>query len=173
MAIDVQEIRERAAESRETVADAAMGAAVSVADAASNPVGTARKTVRRLEKRGAPVNRRLQQQVGRSAEQAVETGADVVSGNLAERLALAGIRAAKERARRHDLLGNVLFRGLELVHRGLDGYVEEVDKFRNATQPPTRSGRRTASPARPSAARTSASARRTSGRARRRTKPGR
>ncbi len=159
MAIDVQEVRERVGESQETIADAATGAAVSIADAASDPIGTARKTVRRLEKRGAPVNRRLEQRVSRSAEKTLDTTAEVVSGNLAERLALAGIRAAKERARRRDMLGNALFRGLELVHRGLDTYVEEVGKFRTATQPPARGGQRSASPARPSAARGSAGGR--------------
>jgi hypothetical protein len=160
MAIDVREIRGNAAESQETVANAVTGAAFSVGDAVSDPVGTVRKTVRRLEKRGASANARLQRRVDRTAEKTLDAAADVASGNLAEWLTLAGIRAVKERARRRDMLGNVLFRGLELIHGGLGGYVEELGKFRTATEPPARSGqRRQASPARPSAARRTAGTR--------------
>lgn len=151
MSVDVREVREGVADAEETMANAATGAIVSVVDAAINPVGAVRKTVRRLEKRGEPVNRRLERRVERAAGDAMETTVDVVSGNLAERVTLAGIRVVKNRARRRDMMGDVLFRGVELVHKGLNAYAGELSKYQNATEPPTRNGERSSSPARRSA----------------------
>lgn len=151
MSVDVREMREGVVDAEETMANAATGAIVSVVDAATDPVGAVRKTVRRLEKRGGPVNRRLERRVERAAEDAADTTVDVVSGNLAERVTLAGIRVVKNRARRRDVVGDVLFRGVELVHKGLNAYAGELSKFQNATEPPTRNGERSSSPARRSA----------------------
>lgn len=149
MSIDVKQIREGVTETEETLANAATGAIVSAVGAAANPVSTVRRTVRRLEKRGEPVNRRLERRVERTTEDALDMTVDVVSGNLAERITLAGIRIARDRARRRDMVGDVLFRGMELIHRGLSGYAREVGKFETATEPPARNGER--SPARRSA----------------------
>lgn len=120
MSIDVKDIRETVSESEETLADATTGAVVSAVEAATDPVTTVRKTVRRLEKRGEPVNRRIERRVERTANRALGTASDVVTLKLAERLTLRGIRMAKDRARRRDTVGDVLFRGFEILHRGLD-----------------------------------------------------
>jgi hypothetical protein len=153
MSIDVKEVRDGVVDTEKAFANVATGAILSAVDAASNPIATARKTARRLEKRGEPVNRRLERRAERTGERAVEATVDVVSGNLAERLTLAGIRLAKARARRRDPIGDVVFRAMELVHRGLKNYVDEVQKFQTATEPPTRNGEHRASPARRSSAR--------------------
>lgn len=168
MSIDIKEVRnetrEGAGEARETVTNAATGAVVSMMDAATDPVGTARREVRRLARRGEPVNRRVAQRVERTTDEVIETADDVVSGNLAVRLALNGIRVVRNRSRRKDVIGDVLHGGLSLVNTVLDGTARELGKFQQATQPPSRSAERRPSPARRSPARR---ARRTPTRARR------
>ena len=148
MSVDVKEIREGVTESEETLANVATGAIASAADAAGSPVSTVRKTVRRLERRGEPINRRIERRVERATDRALDVTVEVVSGNLAERITLAGIRMARDRARRRDTVGNVLFRGMELLHSGLRSYAREVGKFETATEPPARSGERSGSAAR-------------------------
>jgi hypothetical protein len=158
MSIDIKEIQEGAAEARETVADVATGAIVEMVGAASHPVSSARRTARRLERQGDPVNTQIRRQVTRTRKEVAEAVDDVVRGNLAERLALKGIRATKNRARRKDIVGDVLYVGLSLLHRGLNGTLRKLNKFEGASQPPARNA--SASPARRS---TTSRARRSAG----------
>jgi len=146
MSIDIKEIQEGAAEARETAADVATGAIVDMVGAATHPVTTARRTARRLERQGDPVNTQIRRQVTRTRNDVAEAVDDVVSGNLAQRIALKGIRATKNRARRKDIVGDVLYVGLSLLHRGLSTTVHQLNKFEDASQPPPRSA--SASPAR-------------------------
>jgi hypothetical protein len=150
MSIDIQEIREGAAEAPETVADVATGAVVDLVDKATHPVSTVRKTARRLERKGEPVNAQIKRQVTRTRHEVEDTVEDVVTGNLAERLALKSIRATRNRARRLDIVGDVLYVGLSLFHRGVGGTRRRLSKLEDASQPPSRNGSsaRTASPAR-------------------------
>jgi hypothetical protein len=168
MSINIREIQEGAAEAQDTMADVATGAIVDMVDAASHPVSTVRKTARRLERKGEPVNTQLRRQATRTRHQVMDSVDDVVSGNLAERLALRGIRLTKARARRQDIVGDVLYVGLSLLHRGLRNTLHELNKFEDASQPPARGGERTsrtnsrpASPARRSTARRRSTASRT------------
>ncbi len=168
MSINIREIQEGAAEAQAPVADVATGAIVDVVDAASHPVSTARKTARRLERKGEPVNTRLRRQATRTRQQVMESVDDVVSGNLAERLALKGIRVTKARARRQDIVGDVLYVGLSLLHSGLRSTLHQLNKFEDASQPPARGSERrsrSSSPARRATAR-----RATAGRTRRATR---
>jgi|SRR5690349_17910314 hypothetical protein len=150
MSIDIQEIQEGAAEAQETVADVATGAVVDLVDKATHPVSTVRKTARRLERKGDPVNTQIKRQVTRTRHEVEETVEDVVSGNLAERLALQSIRATRNRARRLDIVGDVLYVGLSLFHRGVGVTRRRLSKLEDASNPPARNGSaaRTASPAR-------------------------
>lgn len=125
---------------RETAADTTTGAIVSVVDAAANPSGTARKAGRRLARKGAPVNTRLRRSATRTGNEVTAAAEDVISGNLAERVALQGIRILKNRARRRDMVGDVLHQGLRAVSVALDGTARELGKFQEATRPPVRSG---------------------------------
>ncbi len=163
MSIDIQEIQEGAAEAQETVTDVATGAVVDLVDKATHPVSTVRKTARRLERKGDPVNTQIKRQITRTRHEVEETVEDVVSGNLAERLALKSIRATKARARRLDIVGDVLYVGLSLFHRGVGGTRRRLSKLEDASQPPSRNGSstRTASPARRSSAQRSSRRRRT------------
>jgi hypothetical protein len=155
MSINIKEIQEGVAEAQDTMANVATGAIVDMVDAASHPVSSVRKTARRLERQGDPVNTQLRRQATRTRNQVMESVDDVVSGNLAERLALRGIRLTKARARRKDIVGDVLYVGLSLLHRGLRNTLHELNKFEDASQPPARGSERSprsSSPARRSTA---------------------
>lgn len=165
MSVDIKEMRNEATQAEETVANTATGAVVSMASAMADPVGTTRRQVRKLSRRGEPVNRRVARRAERTAEEIGDTADDIVSGNLAERIALRGIRRVRNRARRTDLLGDVLHGGLSLVNTVLEGTARELGKFREASKPPARTGGRRTSSARRSTARRA----RTASTARRRT----
>lgn len=160
MSIDIKEIQEGAAEAQDTMANVATGAIVDMVDAASHPVSTVRKTARRLERKGDPINTQLRRQATRTRNEVMESVEDVVSGNLAERIALRGIRLTKARARRQDIVGDVLYVGLSLLHRGLRNTLHELNKFEDASVPPARGGERpSSSPARRATARRSTASR--------------
>ena len=164
MSINIKDIQEGTAEAQDTMANLATGAIVDIVDAASHPVSRVRKTARRLERQGDPVNTQLRRQATRTRHQVMESVDDVVSGNLAERMALRGIRLTKARARRQDIVGDVLYVGLSLLHRGLRNTLHELNKFEDASQPPARGSERSSrpsSPARRSTARRSTARRAT------------
>jgi len=141
MSIDIKEMRDDVAEARETAANAATGAAVSVIEAVTHPVTSARKEVRRLAREGEPVNSRLNRKFDQVTEDAVEAATDVVSGNLAERIALGYFRMLRNRSRKQDMVGNVLHTGLGIFNTVLDGTAKELGKFQAASQPPARNSR--------------------------------
>jgi hypothetical protein len=63
---------------------------------------------------------------------------------LAERVEEAGgqlIHAWRSRARRRDPVGDVSYRGLEVVHGGLELTVRSLSRLERATQPPHRAAR--------------------------------
>jgi hypothetical protein len=153
------------------MANVATGAIVDIVDAASHPVSTVRKTARRLERKGDTVNTQLRRQATRTRREVIQSVDDAVSGNLAERLALQGIRLTRARARRQDIVGDVLYVGLSLFHRGLRTTVQGLNKLEDATQPPARGSARSSrssSPARGGTAKTRGTRRRTVRRATRR-----
>jgi len=138
MELEVKDVTDQAKETEATLADAATGVVVAMADAASHPFRTARREVRRLERQGAPVNRKLDRNVKRAAGEAAEFTEDVIDGTLPERWALTGIRVLKNRARRKDTVGELLFRGFQVVNGGLERYLKTVQRFEDATEPPAR-----------------------------------
>lgn len=120
-------------------ADAATGAAAEVVNAASDPVGTTTKQVRRLERRGAPINRQVGRQVRKAAGQAAEATTKLIDGSVAEQLVIRSLHAVKARARRRDLVGEAAFRSLELLHSGFGTAAKRLARFQDASQPPARS----------------------------------
>ena len=142
MEFQVEEITETAAEDMNRVADVAVGAAAEVADAARHPIETITKQARRLEKRGAPITRAAERDFEKAAAETTQTGYGIVSGALAERVALAGIRVIKDQARRQDLLGDFAYRALKLMNGGFEIAVRTLNRFENASEPPARSPRR-------------------------------
>ncbi|MBJ7601003.1 MAG: hypothetical protein DLM67_22010 [Candidatus Nephthysia bennettiae] len=129
---------ESAEELSTQAADTATGAAVEVAEAVSDPAGSATRQIRRLERAGAPVNRRLERQVRRVADRAADTTAKLLDGTLTEKFVVRGLRLVKEQARREDLVGLAAYRSLELLHGGFGNAARSLSRFQDASQPPAR-----------------------------------
>jgi hypothetical protein len=129
---------ESAEELSTQAADTATGAAVEVAEAVSDPAGSTTRQVRRLERAGAPVNRRLERQVRRVAERAADTTTKLLDGSLTEKFVVRGLRLVKEQARREDLVGLAAYRSLELLHGGFGNAARSLSRFQDASQPPAR-----------------------------------
>jgi hypothetical protein len=137
----------RSEEPSTQAADTATGAAVEAAEVISDPAGSASRQVHRLERSGAPVNRRLRRQVRRAAEQAVGTTGKLLNGSFTEDLVLRGLHLVKDQARRGDLVGFAAYRSLELLHGGFGSAARSLSRFQDASQPParpTKEGRRAA-----------------------------
>jgi hypothetical protein len=123
-------------------ADAATGAAVEAAEVIGDPAGSATRQVRRLERSGAPINRRLERQVRRAAERAVDTTGKLLNGSVTERMVIRGLHLVKDRARQGDLVGLAAYRSLELLHGGFGNAARSLSKFQDASQPPVRPSER-------------------------------
>jgi hypothetical protein len=134
-------------------ADTVTGTVVEAADAVSDPGRTTTREIRRLDRAGAPVNRRLERQVRRAAEQAVDTTGKLLNGTVTEGLVVRGLRLVKSRARERDLVGEAAYRSLELLHGGFGRAARSLARFQDASQPPARSngGKRTRTSARKAA----------------------
>jgi hypothetical protein len=123
-------------------ADATTGAAVEVAEVISDPAGSAAKQVRRLERSGAPVNRRLERQFRRAADRAVDTTGKLLKGTVTERLVLRGLHLVKDQAGRDDVVGLAAYRSLEILHGGFGSAARSLSRFQDASQPPVRPSER-------------------------------
>ncbi len=134
MEVEMKDIRNEAQSAEATMADAATGAVLGIVDAASHPLGTARRQVRKLERRGQPTNRKL----GRQMDEAMETGEEILDGTIPEKFLLSGLRLVKNTARRRDLVGDVAYRTLRVVNGGLEATLRTLNRFENASEPPTR-----------------------------------
>jgi hypothetical protein len=166
MATDIKETtRQRTDEARENTvmgADLVTGAAVTVADNVARVVNHPAREARKLEHRGAEANR----QFGEEVSEIVEDATDKAGALMPEKLALAGIRVIKSRARRKDLVGEVAYRTLWVANRGLGAVLGTMTRFERATQPPARAAGSHAKPVAKPAARRSRT-RRSSARTRR------
>jgi argininosuccinate lyase len=112
-----------------------------VTRAFNHPVREAHK----IERRGAAANKQLGKDVAGFMDDTVEA----IDAIMPEKVALLGVRAIKNRARRKDLIGDVAYRTLELVNGGLEAVVGTLSRLERATQPPTRPGTTHTRPARP------------------------
>jgi hypothetical protein len=149
MAVEIRETTENAVENAiENVtmgADLVTGAAVTVAENVTRAVSHPVREARKIERRGAAANKRFSQDVADFVEDTTEA----MDAFLPEKVALLGIHAIKDRARRKDLIGDVAYRTLELVNGGLEAVLGTLNRLEKATTPPTRPGITHTRPARP------------------------
>ena len=163
MAVEIKHAVEDAAETTVETgvmgADLVSGAAVTVAENVTRAVSHPVREAQKLERRGAQANKRLSHDV----TELMEDTEEAIEAVMPEKVALLGIHALKQRARRKDLIGDVAYRTLELVNGGLGTMLRTLNRFETATAPPARPGTsrsRTARPARRTARRRTSTSRR-------------
>ena len=149
MAVEIKETTEKSVdnivENAVMGADLVTGAAVTVAENVSRTINHPVRAARKIERRGARVNQRFSKDVAAFMDDTVE----VIDAIMPEKVALLGIHAIKDRARRKDLIGDVAYRTLELVNGGLEAVLGTLNRLERATEPPTRPGTTHTRPARP------------------------
>jgi hypothetical protein len=149
MAVEIKETTdngvENLVENAVMGADLVTGAAVTVAENVNRAINHPVREARKIERRGAAANKRF----SRDVADFVEDTSDVFEAVMPEKVALLGIHAIKDRARRKDLIGDVAYRTLELVNGGLEAVLGTLNRLERATTPPTRPGTSHTRPARP------------------------
>src|ERR1700716_4049527 len=93
------------------VEEVAFGAAKTAAEVASDPMGTARKSVKGFEKKGAPtarkINRRLAARLNAILPEKVTLFGLEVNEKLPQKVATKGLNVVKAQARRQTMFGGV------------------------------------------------------------------
>src|SRR6266849_2054831 len=148
-----------------TVEQVAFGAAEAAADIASDPIGSVRKQMKSLERKGTPaarkVNRRINhatapaqdafKTISKTAD-AVKDSAGKVAGDLApEKVVIRGLRLVKVQAKRPDMVGAVAKRTLKFFNRSFKTVARVATRFETASEltPASRPATRPATVRRP------------------------
>jgi hypothetical protein len=143
------------------VEEVAIGAAQTAARVASDPIGSARKSVRGFEKKGAPtarkVNRRFNARLNAILPEKVTLWGIEVNEKLPEKVAIKGLHLVKLQARREDMVGGVAKRTLRIFNGSFKTIARTATRLEQATELSPR--RETV--ARPVAVKTRRAARRT------------
>jgi hypothetical protein len=123
------------------IEEVAIGAAKAAAEVASDPIGSARKSVRGFERKGAPtarkVNRRLNARLNAILPEKVTLWGVEVNGKLPEKIAIKGLNLVKLQARRQDVVGDVAKRTLRIFHGSFKTIARTATRFEQATTPTT------------------------------------
>ena len=132
----------------DTVQQVAFGAAETVAEVASDPIGSVRRQVKNLEKKGTPTARRINRRVNtrvsavaepaRDAFQTITKTASKAAGKVAEELVpekivMRGLRQMKQTAKRPDVAGFAAKRTLRFFNRSFKTVARYATKFENAS----------------------------------------
>lgn len=132
-----------------TVEEVAFGAARTAAELASDPIGSTRKRIRGLERKGTPtarkVNRRLAEQMDsatapvRHVAKGIADAASSVAGDLLpERIAIKGLQLVKVQARRQDPMGDVAKRALKIFNGSFKTVARVASRLERASELPVR-----------------------------------
>ena len=116
-----------------TVEEIAVGAAKTAADVATDPVGTARKQVKSLGRKGAPAVRRINRRLTAMIPDRVTVLGLEVNGRLPEKLAVKGLHLVKVQARRQDVVGNVAKRTLPIFNGGFKTIAQTAIRLEQAS----------------------------------------
>ena len=142
------------------VEEVAIGAAKAAAEVASDPIGSARKSVRGFERKGAPtarkVNRRLNARLNAILPEKVTLWGMELNGKLPEKVAIKGLHLVKLQAHRQDMVGDVAKRTLRIFNGSFKTIARTATRLEQAT---TLAPRREAA-AKPAAVRTRRATRR-------------
>jgi hypothetical protein len=121
-----------------TVEEVAIGAARAAAEVASDPIGSARKSVRVFERKGAPtarkVNRRFNARLNAILPEKVTLWGLEVNEKLPEKVAIKGLHLVKLQARRQDMVGDVAKRTLRIFNGSFKTIARTATRLEQATE---------------------------------------
>ncbi len=135
-----------------TVEEVAFGAARAAREVASDPIGTARKQVRGLERKGRPaarkLNRRLTNQfnaatapakdavkgIAKKLDQASKSASTVAGDLLPERIVLKGLQLVKVQAKRQDPMGDVAAQALKIFNGSFKTLARVANRLERASE---------------------------------------
>jgi hypothetical protein len=120
------------------VEEVAIGAAQTAAEVASDPIGSARKSVRGFERKGAStarrVNRRFNARLNAILPEKVTLWGIEVNDKLPEKVAIKGLQLVKVQARRQDMVGGVAKRTLRIFHGSFKTIARTATRLEQATE---------------------------------------
>ena len=99
-----------------SVEEVAVGAAKTAAEVASDPLRSARKQVRSLERKGTPAVRRINRRINAMLPDRLTVLGVEVNERMPEKLAIKGLHMVRSQARREDMLGGVAKRTLRIFN---------------------------------------------------------
>jgi ElaB/YqjD/DUF883 family membrane-anchored ribosome-binding protein len=163
MTSELDQIADSAGETATTVAEVAFGAAQTVREVASDPMGTARKQVKGLERKGTPaarkVNRRFNARLNAATAPAKDVAKNInarlsaaaqmandlmperikvlgveVNGKLPEKVVIKGFELVKLQARRRDMVGSVAKRSLRIFNGSFKTIAKTASRLEHATE---------------------------------------
>ena len=139
-----------------TVEEVAFGAARAAREVASDPMGTARKQVRGLERKGTPAARKLNRQLtnqfnaatapakdavagfAKKLDQATKSASTVAGDLLPERIVLKGLQLVKVQAKRQDPMGDVATQALKIFNGSFKTIARVANRLERASELPVR-----------------------------------
>ncbi len=116
------------------VEEFAVGAAEAAAEVASDPVGTARRQVRNLERKGSPAARKFNRRLNAILPDRVTVFGLEVNDRLPEKLAIKGLHVVRAQARRQDMLGGVAKRTLRIFNGSFKTIARTATRLEEASQ---------------------------------------
>ena len=145
MTTELDQIADSAGETATTVAEVAFGAAQTVRVVASDPMGTARKQVKGLERKGTPaarkVNRRFNARLNAATAPAKGVAKNInarlsveVNGKLPEKVVIMGFELVKLQARRRDVVGSVAKQSLRMFNGSFKTIAKTASRLEYATE---------------------------------------
>ncbi|HAC46155.1 MAG TPA: hypothetical protein DCF65_08815 [Chloroflexi bacterium] len=141
---------------KSTVEEVAFGAARAAREVASDPMGTARKQVKGLQRKGTPTARKLNRQVAnqfnaatapakdavkdivKKLDQASKSASSVAGDLLPERIVLKGLQLVKVQAKRQDPMGEVATQTLRIFNGSFKTIARVASRLERASELPVR-----------------------------------
>jgi hypothetical protein len=163
MNTEIDNIADTAGETATTVAEVAFGAAQTVREVASDPIGSARKQVKGLERKGTPAARKVNRRFNARLNAATAPAKDVaktinarlnnaakvagnlmpehitlwgveVNGKLPETVVIKGLQLVKLQARRRDTVGGVAKRALRVFNGSFKTIAKAATRLEHASE---------------------------------------
>src|ERR1700716_1469772 len=124
-------------EAATTVEEVAFGAAKTAAEVAADPIGSARKSVKGFERKGATtarkLNRRFNARLNAILPEKVMLFGMPINEKLPQKVAIKGLNLVKLQARRQDMVGDVTKRTLRIFNSSFKTIARTATRLEQAT----------------------------------------